>query len=110
MTNQGLDVKTTSLESILSKFDRVRLLKIDAEGSEHPILLTCNNLEKVEEIVGELHEYLTLEGLSEDAKLPGYQKYTRNELQQHLEKHGFSVTFTSVSWSETHAMFRAVRC
>jgi FkbM family methyltransferase len=35
---------------------RVRLLKLDCEGAEWPILLTSNRLSLIDEIVGEFHE------------------------------------------------------
>ena len=60
-------VKSVSLDSILSSFDRVKLLKIDAEGSEYDILMNSTLISKVEMIVGEYHNDLTdrtLEDLS----------------------------------------------
>jgi len=36
---------------------RVRLLKLDCEGSEYPILLTSATLDRIHEIVGEFHEF-----------------------------------------------------
>jgi FkbM family methyltransferase len=60
-------VKSVSLDSILSSFDRVKLLKIDAEGSEYDILMNSTLISKVDMIVGEYHNDLTdrtLEDLS----------------------------------------------
>lgn len=37
--------------------DRIRLLKLDCEGSEYPILLTSATLHQIDEIVGEFHEF-----------------------------------------------------
>jgi len=48
-------VTAVPLDENLSQHDEVRCLKIDAEGSEFPILLTSSVLHRVQEIVGELH-------------------------------------------------------
>src|SRR5262249_10566010 len=49
-------VKAVPLDEILASFLRVKLLKLDCEGSEFPILLTSRELHKVERIVAEVHE------------------------------------------------------
>jgi FkbM family methyltransferase len=45
---------TTGLDSIIAG-QPVRLLKLDCEGAEFPILLTATKLHLVQEIVGEMH-------------------------------------------------------
>ena len=52
-------VKSVSLDSILSSFDKVNILKIDAEGSEYDIIMNSTLIQKVETIVGEYHNDLT---------------------------------------------------
>ena len=52
---EGVEVPTVPLDEILEQFEGVRLIKIDAEGSEWPILYTSKRLRQVEEIVGEWH-------------------------------------------------------
>jgi FkbM family methyltransferase len=52
-------VKSVSLDSILSSFDSVKVLKIDAEGSEYDILMNSNLIGRVDTIVGEYHNDLT---------------------------------------------------
>ncbi len=81
--------------------DEVRLLKLDCEGAEWPILLTSRRLHLIREICGEFHEiggqYLEI---SEDRAVtapifpfdPG-QPLTADMLQQFLERAGFSVTY-----------------
>src|SRR4051794_35209267 len=49
-------VKTVSFDQILSKYPSVRLVKLDCEGSEWPILLTSTLLHRIEAICGEYHE------------------------------------------------------
>ena len=105
------NIAGVSLDEILSKFESVRFLKIDVEGSEFPILLTSSLLGKVKEIVGEFHEY----DKSEFSKLPshciinGYDEYTRNDLSKYLEKFGFKIELEESSWSSNHGFFRATK-
>ena len=73
---------------------RVRLLKIDCEGSEFPILLTATTLNLVDEIVGEWHCY-GFEGphvIPEVAQVAGYDRYTLKELVERLEAAGLAIT------------------
>ncbi len=80
---------------------RVRLVKLDCEGSEWPILLTSARLELIDEICGEFHElggqYLEI---SEDRSLKepifsyeGGVIFTIDMLVTHLTRAGFSVTY-----------------
>lgn len=49
-------VKTISFDKILSIITNpIRLVKLDCEGAEFPIILTSNKLDMVNEIVGEYH-------------------------------------------------------
>ncbi len=80
---------------------RVRLLKLDCEGAEWPILLTSQRLELIDEICGEFHEiggeFLEIsEGRS--AKEPifsngGPAKFTIDVLVSHLNDAGFAVEY-----------------
>jgi FkbM family methyltransferase len=81
---------------------RVRLLKLDCEGAEWPILLTSRKLDLIDEICGEFHEIggQFLE-ISEDrlSKVPvfsydGSTKFTIDLLVSYLTNVGFSVNFT----------------
>jgi FkbM family methyltransferase len=80
---------------------RVRLLKLDCEGAEWPILLTSQRLGLIDEICGEFHEIggQFLE-ISEDrpARQPifsfaGVEKFTIDVLVDHLSDAGFTVTW-----------------
>jgi hypothetical protein len=71
---------------------RVRLLKLDCEGSEWPILLTSSRLDLVDEIVGEFHEF----GGRHDSVQPpyhidGYAEFTSDVLSEVLARAGFRV-------------------
>ena len=81
---------------------RVRLLKLDCEGAEWPILLTSQRLDLIDEICGEFHEIggQFLE-ISEDrlSKEPvfsydGSAKFTIDLLVTYLNNLGFSVTYS----------------
>jgi hypothetical protein len=80
---------------------RVRLLKLDCEGAEWPILLSSQRLELISEICGEFHEiggpFLEI---SEDrsATEPVFTfanaaALTIDVLVRHLEAAGFAVTY-----------------
>lgn len=71
---------------------RIRMLKIDCEGSEFPILLTSNCLEQIDEIAGEFHE-LPAEVLSDDVKVAGVDSFTIEALAAKLQRSGFSVAW-----------------
>ena len=79
----------------------VRLLKLDCEGAEWPILLTSQRLGLIDEICGEFHEiggeFLEI---SEDRptqepvfSLGNSAKYTIDVLVKYLTKAGFTITY-----------------
>jgi FkbM family methyltransferase len=80
---------------------RVRLLKLDCEGAEWPILLTSQRLHLIDEICGEFHEiggeFLEI---SEDRALRGpifeikhLSIFTVERLVRYLNDAGFSVSY-----------------
>lgn len=80
---------------------QVRLLKLDCEGAEWPILLTSQKLGLIDEICGEFHEiggeFLEI-GEDRAARtpvfsLPGRAKFTIDVLVTHLESAGFAVAY-----------------
>ena len=81
------------LDAILDRFERVKLLKVDCEGSEFPILLTSARLSKVERIVGELHECSeqVLADLPPESRVAGYDRYCALDLADWLQSLGFTV-------------------
>jgi FkbM family methyltransferase len=66
---------------------RVRMVKVDCEGSEYPILLTAQTLHLVDAIVGEFHEF----GPNEINGVPGYDRFTVAVLEEALGRAGFDV-------------------
>lgn len=80
--SQAYDVPALSLDEILNDFETVRFLKIDVEGSEWPILYTCTQLAKIQEIAGEYH---TTVGWTDDTLPPK----SPQALLAFLRTHGF---------------------
>jgi FkbM family methyltransferase len=66
---------------------RVRMVKVDCEGSEYPILLTSQTLHLIDAIVGEFHEF----GPNEINGVAGHERFTIEVLQEALERSGFDV-------------------
>jgi FkbM family methyltransferase len=90
----GYAATSMPLDAILERFGRVKLLKIDCEGSEFPILLTSQRLDRVERVVGEIHEYEEdfVKVLDPHARVAGYAAYRAEHLVARLGSFGFSVT------------------
>ena len=84
----GSPVAAIALDDVIERAGTVDLLKIDAEGSEYPILLTSRRLGRVGVIVGEYHELIGLRGRSPGEGLPGWNV---DRLGEHLERAGFRV-------------------
>lgn len=55
-------VELVGINCVLSTLPRIRLLKLDCEGAEKPILDAVRSLDNVQEVVGELHYQLPVEG------------------------------------------------
>jgi len=81
---------------------RVRLLKLDCEGAEWPILLTSQRLELIDEICGEFHEigggFLEISE-NRSSKEPvfsydGSAKFTIDVLVNYLNNAGFALTYS----------------
>jgi FkbM family methyltransferase len=94
----GDAVAKIALDDVID--DRIRLLKLDCEGAEWPILLTSRKLHLVDEIVGEFHElggpYLEI-GEERPATPIVFQSdrvtsFTFTELARVLTEEGFTVT------------------
>lgn len=84
------------LDAVLEKYDNIKILKLDCEGSEFPILYTSKLLDKVESICGEYHgwENRMKEGFypRKDIRVQGEGKdFTIADLTLFLESKGFEV-------------------
>jgi FkbM family methyltransferase len=66
---------------------RIRMMKIDCEGSEFPILLTSRLLHLVDKIHGEYHNT----PVSSVARVEGVNQFTIAELTRYLQEAGFVV-------------------
>lgn len=103
-------VPTIGLDAVLEELGRVRLLKLDVEGSEYPILLTATRLDQVELIVGEYHVVTPEEmALLAPAARVGDRPYSRELLGRTLEAAGFDVTFRPEIEVPERGMFSARR-
>lgn len=99
----------------------IRLLKIDAEGSEYPILLTSRCLLLVREIVGEFHEFGMVrepgkpwetwarKDIPEACRIEGIEAFSMALLKSRLEQSGFAVEFTRCQADPRLGQFRARR-
>ncbi len=85
-------VKTISLDDILSSYEEIKILKIDAEGSEYDILMNSKSIEKIESIVGEYHNDMT--------------DKTLDDLEKYLTTQNF-VIYKKVKYNETSGLFFA---
>jgi len=94
--NEGLPVPSISLDEVLCEASdgfkrRIRLLKLDCEGSEYPILFTSNHLDIVDEICGEYHE-IQRDRIPERARVKGRpEPFNREGLRDFLQNLGWSV-------------------
>ena len=69
----------------------MKLLKIDVEGSEYPILFSAKQLGVVDEICGEYHN-VDSSIMPDRAKVPGVpQNFTGEGLREFFEAAGWSV-------------------
>jgi FkbM family methyltransferase len=96
-----IKVKSTQLDSILTNFLDIKLLKIDVEGAEYPILYTSCHLEKIQQICGEFHEY-------EDNQINGYN-FDRIGLKRFFFDKGYYTEFQEASWSNKCGFFKAIK-
>jgi FkbM family methyltransferase len=102
-------VTAVALDEILSGFERVKLLKLDCEGSEFPILLTSRLLARVERIAGEFHEVSPeiYAALDPRARIAGFAEYRVGSLISRLKQFGFDVYVKEMA--PNIGFFRAVR-
>lgn len=84
---------------------RIRLAKLDVEGSEYPILYTATGLELIDELVGEYHALSAAEGKSD-----GLPPFTVDKLSAYLRRRGFAVSWAEKSRDDPgFGIFRARR-
>lgn len=104
ISDQGQEqVPVIGLDNIIDSVGSIDLLKIDAEGSEYPILFGSQKLDHVGEIVGEYHD---LQGIRAPANLAGQPSWSIDGLVHYLSQQGFTVTR---QYTPGNGIFRAVR-
>ena len=96
------EVDTIALDEVINRVTdcgkrRVRLLKLDCEAAEFPILLTSRQLRWVDNICGEYHE-LSGQHISfpipDHFKVAGVEQFSIEALGNALERAGFRVVTT----------------
>lgn len=90
--DSGTKVPVFSLDEILriqaqDKGRRVRLLKLDCEGAEYPILFTSKLLHLVDALCGEFHLFK----VSDRAKVDGFPNFDGEAIRKFLTEQGFKV-------------------
>lgn len=86
------EVDSVTLDDILSEVSKVKLLKIDCEGSEYEVLLNSTALDKVEYLSAEIHLNTYLES----------KGYSVESLMEHCEKfiEPSKITYKTIRMSE----------
>ena len=87
-TGKSITASAVDLDSVLRRFDQVLILKLDCEGSEYPILMTCSELHRVEHILGEYHHVnaeWSIDGLKRHLESVGFEIY---RIMEHGKTHG----------------------
>ena len=101
--SSGTAVKAIGLDRIIRHVTnkgrkRIRMIKMDCEGSEYPILLTAQRLKYVDAIVGEYHNITDehepthpFHHIPENAWVVGYERFNIDILRERLRQEGFDV-------------------
>ena len=98
--NDGPSIPVVAFDDLVREVTRggrtrVRMVKVDCEGAEYPILLTSKTLHLVDAIVGEFHEFGSDDephtGINEILRVPGHDRFTIKVLKQALQRAGFDV-------------------
>jgi FkbM family methyltransferase len=87
---EGTPVEAVAFDDLVRAAPRVRLVKLDCEGAEWPIVLASREWERVEAVCGEYH----LPPLIEQPA--GWPRFSAALLVEALEIHGFRVELADV--------------
>jgi len=77
-SDYGDIVHSVQFDTILKNLGKVRLCKLDCEGSEYPILYTSKELARVREFAGESHEHLKYVGCPQECSINGIVNFLNN--------------------------------
>ncbi|MBX6313431.1 MAG: FkbM family methyltransferase [Isosphaeraceae bacterium] len=99
--SDGPSIEAVPFDDVLEEITdggrrRIRMLKIDCEGSEFPILLTARRLDLIDYIAGEFHEIGCARNpqiIPDHARVPGVEAFTIEALDGCLRRAGFDVAF-----------------
>ena len=95
-----IEVDSVALDEVLEAYSFVKLLKIDIEGGEYPVLFTSKKLNRVETIVGEFHETSTTKNIN------GYS-LDRHGLEKYFTDLGWKIEIKQSDWSDSCGFFKA---
>ncbi len=110
----GEKLETVGLDDVIDEATdhgrkRVKVMKIDCEGSEFPILLTSRKLHLIDTICGEYHEIyddsIRHGPIPETARVAGVEKFDRHAIVRCLEQAGFQVTVEPTEGSNLGLFF-----
>jgi FkbM family methyltransferase len=98
--DSGMLVDAVALDDVIREVTdggkkHIKLLKIDCEGAEFPILLTSRMLHVIDNVHGEFHEAggdYENAIIPERARVAGFPRFTIDELTGVLQQAGFRVT------------------
>ena len=98
-TIEGIKVGTIQLDRIIDEVthsnDRIKLVKLDCEGSEFPILFTSKKLHLIDYICGEYHPIT----FRPSDRINGKIFFDGNDIVYYLNSQGFSTITTNSSRS-----------
>ena len=106
-------IETVQLDALITEIlastgaTKIRLLKVDCEGSEYPILLTSQKLHLVDAIYGEFHEGLP--PITDQSRVSGVERFDRHILCRYLTEQGFQVELQQHDAEPTLGLFFARR-
>lgn len=92
-----------AFDDLVREIGRARLVKLDCEGAEWPILLTSSALDRIDSIRGEYH----LGAFPQEYHVDGQPTFTPQLIRRTLEDHGFraEVEETVGSWPPVGLFF-----
>lgn len=98
-SNTNIKVNVKKFDDIISEIStnsskRIKLLKLDCEGSEYAILYTSKLLHLVDLIYLEYHN---LVNIPEATKVSGFSKYNGEELLSYLETLGYKIIYNNLA-------------
>jgi FkbM family methyltransferase len=102
-------VRAVSFDSVLDALGgTVRMVKLDCEGSEYPILMTSRRLDRVQDIRGEFH--MSWLGHEAERGFPGFEgRFGPEGLAEFLRGQGFGVRWHYNPLSRQLGYFFATR-